>query len=266
MDLYFKETGKNNYKTIIFLHCEGMAGWMWDKQLEALNDYHCIVPDLPGHGKSAEVESFTMKSTAGMIIDIVKNKAKNGKAHLVGMSLGAQIIVQILSTAPEVVDHVLISGAIVRDSEPTETFLHLLNNLIEIYLPDKNKNIRIKSYMRSYNIPKNLFKKFKETTCIIKPNSLNKILKESMLFKMPFGIHKANVPVLVMTGQKDYGIIKESARDLLNVLPNSKGAMALKVGHLWNIENPELFNNVLRAWITDETIPGAIEPLNSDFF
>ena len=64
---------------------------------------------------------------------------------------------------------------------------------------------------------------------------------------MPSGLEKAEVPVLVMTGEKDYKIIKESARDLLNVLPNSKGAMALKVGHMWNIENPELFNNVLEV-------------------
>ncbi|MBU4534315.1 MAG: hypothetical protein KKF16_00465 [Euryarchaeota archaeon] len=65
-----------------------------------------------------------------------------------------------------------------------------------------------------------------------------------------------------MTGEKDYKIIKESARDLLNVLPNSRGAMALKVGHMWNIENPELFNNALRAWITDEDLPEGLESIS----
>ncbi|OEC85836.1 MULTISPECIES: alpha/beta fold hydrolase [Methanobacterium] len=249
MSLYIKETGKSNNETIVFLHGEGIAGWVWDEQLKAFSDYHCIIPDLPGHGKSAEVKSFSVQSAADMIIDIIKNRAKNGKAHLVGLSLGAQIIVQILNTAPEVVNHALISGAIVRNFQPTESFLKLLDNLIALYLPDKDKTIRIMSYVRSYNIPKNLRSKFKESTYVIEPYSLDKILRETILFKMPDNLEHADVPVLVMTGEKDYRIINESALNLLNTLPNSKGAMALKVGHLWNIENPDLFNNVLRSWL-----------------
>ena len=262
MGLYIKETGKSNDKTIIFIHCEGIAGWMWDKQVEAFKDYYCIVPDLPGHGKSTEVSPFTIQNTADMIIDLIKNKAKNGKAHLVGISIGAQIIVQILATAPEVVDHALISGALVRNSKPSESFLKLLNYLIKVYLPDKNKTIRIMSYVRSYNIPKNLRGKFKESTYAIEQDSANRIIRESILFKMPSDLEKVNVPVLVMNGQKDCIKIKESAINLLSVLPNSKGAMARKVGHLWNIENPELFNKTLRAWITDNKSPEELKSLN----
>ena len=259
MSLYIKETGKDKDETIIFLHGEGIAGWIWDKQVESFNDYHCIVPDLPGHGKSVEVNDFTIQSIADLIIDIIKGKAKNGRAHLVGISMGAQIVVQILSTAPEVVNHALISGALARNSQPTESFLELLNSLIEVYLPDKNKTIRIMSYVRSYNIPRNLRSKFKESTYVIEPESLDKIIRENILFKMPDNIGHADVPVLIMTGEKDYRIVNESAVNLLNTLPNSKGAMALKVGHLWNIENPELFNKALRAWITDKELPEDIE-------
>jgi pimeloyl-ACP methyl ester carboxylesterase len=255
MSLYSKESGEGNRGTIIFLHGGGVAGWMWDEQLEAFNDYHCIVPDLPEHGQSVEVKPFTIKGTAEMVIDIIQNRAHGGKAHLVGISLGAQIIVQILSMAPEVVDHALISGTLVRSIPHTDTFLKLLNYLIKAYEPVKDTDFFIKASMRMYNMPKSLFNNFKEATRFIKQDSLNRILKENMLFKMPDGIEKASVPVLVMTGQKDYKIIKESAEDLLNVLPNSKGAVALKVGHIWNIENPELFNSVLRAWITDNEFP-----------
>jgi Predicted hydrolases or acyltransferases (alpha/beta hydrolase superfamily) len=261
MSLYVKETGKNNDETIVFLHGDGIAGWMWDEQLKAFSDYHCIIPDLPGHGKSAEVKSFNVQSAADMIIDIIKNNAKNGKAHLVGLSWGAQIVVQILNTAPEVVDHALISGALVRNSQPTESFLKLLDNLIGLYLPDKDKTIRIMSYVRSYNIPKTLRSKFKESTYAIEPYSLDKILRETILFKMPDNLEHADVPVLVMRGEKDYRIINESALNLLNVLPNSKGAMALKVGHLWNIENPEMFNNVLKSWLNDENLPKGVKLL-----
>lgn len=259
MDLYIKETGQENNETIIFLHGGGISGWMWDKQIEAFSDYHCIVPDLPEHGKSVEVKPFTMGCAADMIIDIIKNKAHNGKSHLVGISLGGQIIVQILSKAPEVVDHALISGTLIHTLPHTETFLKLLNYLIKAYEPVKDTNFFIKANMRTYNMPKSLFSEFKESTRLIKPDSLNRILNENMLFKMPNGLEKANAPVLVMAGEKDYKIIKESARDLLNILPNSRGAMPLKVGHMWNIENPELFNNVLRCWITGDDLPEGLD-------
>lgn len=254
MDLYFKETGKENDETILFLHGGGVAGWMWDKQVKAFSDYHCIIPDLPEHGKSFLMKPFTIQSAAEIIIDLIKNRAYNGKAHLVGISLGGQIIIQILSMAPEVVDHALISGTLVRTIPHTETFLKLLNYLIKVYGPVKDTDFFIKANMRTYNMPKSLFNEFKEATEQIKPDSLNRILKENMLYKMPEGLENADVPVLVMTGEKDYKIIKESARDILNVLPNSKGAMAMKVGHMWNIENPELFNKTLRSWITNDEL------------
>lgn len=65
--------------------------------------------------------------------------------------------------------------------------------------------------------------------------------------------------MLVMFGEKDYRIIKESADELLNVIPNSKGAVARKVGHMWNMEKPKLFNDVLRAWITDNPLPATLK-------
>lgn len=265
MELYTVETGQNNSQTIIFLHGGGLAGWMWDQQLEAFNDYHCLVPDLPEHGKSIDVKPFTIKGAAEIVVDIIRNRTQNGKAHLVGISLGAQIIVKILSTSPEVVDHAMISGTLVRTFPHTETFLKLLNYLIKVYEPVKDTDFFIKANMRTYYMPKNLFERFKESTLLIKPPSLNRILKENMLFKMPMGLEKASKPVLVVMGEKDYKIIKESAADILDVLPNSQGAMALKVGHLWNLESPELFSTVLRSWITDGPLTGNLKLISPDY-
>ena len=251
MNLYLKETGQNNPETILFLHGSSLAGWMWDEQVAAVNEYHCIVPDLPEHGKSQEIEPFSIESAAEMMVDLIKTRAHDGKAHLVGISLGAQLIVQILSTAPEVVDRAFISGTLVHGVPAAETFLKLLDYLLNTYLPIKNDNLSIGSYIRSYNIPKNLVRKFKESTYIIQSESAERIIRENILFKIPVGLENADVPVLVMVGEKDHRIVKESAKNLINILPNSKGATALKVGHMWNMENPELFNKVLRTFLNN---------------
>lgn len=151
MDLYFKETGKNNKETIVFLHAGMSSGWMWDKHLETLNDYHCLVPDLPEHGKSVDIKPFTMKSAAEKVIDLIKEKAHNRKAHIVGLSLGSQTAVQILSMNPEVVDHAIISGTGVREMGSNLSILMKL--FFKIYMRLKDKDFFIKLGMKAQNIP-----------------------------------------------------------------------------------------------------------------
>ena len=68
MDLFVKETGKENEESIVFMSGGGLSGWMWNKQLEGFTDYHCLVPDLPEHGKSRDLAPFTMKTAAEQII------------------------------------------------------------------------------------------------------------------------------------------------------------------------------------------------------
>ena len=262
MDLYFKETGSEKDETIIFLHGGTMAGWMWDGQVRTFKEYHCIIPDLPEHGKSIDLKPFTISDSAEMIIKIIRDHTVNGKAHLVGISLGGQIIVKILSRNPELVDHVLISGAIVRTIPHTESLLKLLNYAIKEYGPVKDTEFFIKANMRTYNLPKNLFDKFKESTLLINPDSLERILTENLVFKLPNNLEKVDVPVLVMTGEKDYRIIKESTKDLLNALGISQGYMVPKVGHAWNLENPKLFNRVLRRWINNKALKNDLIPLD----
>lgn len=255
MNLYVEERGQENEETIIFLHGGGISGWMWTEQLEAFKDYHLLIPDLPEHGKSVDVKPFTIKNAAEMVVDIIRTRAHGERAHLVGISLGAQIIVQILSTSPEVVDHALISGTLVHSIPHTETMLKILDYTFKVYAPVKDTDFFIKANMRTYNISKSYFKDFKEATHLIKPDSLDRILHENMLFQMSSGLEKADVPVLVMAGEKEYKVIKESAEYLVKVLPNAKGITAPKVGHMWNLENPKLFNGVLRRWITNEALP-----------
>lgn len=261
MDLYIKETGSKKAETIIFLHGGAMAGWMWEEQVDSFKDYHCILPDLPEHGLSTDIKPFTIKGAAELVIDIINKRGHNGKAHLVGISLGAQIIVQILSTSPEVVDHALISGTLTRRIPQTETLLKLLDYTFRVYEPVKDTDFLIKANMRTYNMPKNLFEKFKESTHLVKVDALNRILRENMLFKLPEGLERVESPVLIMTGEKDYKIIKESATDLVNALPISEGYMAPKVGHAWNLESPQLFNWVLRRFINDNDLTEALLPL-----
>lgn len=258
MDLYFEEFGQENEETILFLHGGALSGWMWKEQLKSFKDYHCIVPDLPEHGKSQQVTPFTIENAAHQVLDIIKKSAHDKKAHVVGISLGAQIIVQMLSKSPELIDHAMISGALVRQIPATDLILSLLNYTLKAYMPIKDHDFLIKANIRSYGIPKDNFEELKKATQSLQVDSLNRILHENMFFKIPAGLEDVNNPVLVIAGEKEYGIMKESARDLSNIFPNSKGYIASNMVHTWNLAAPEFFNKVLRAWINDYKLPDGL--------
>ena len=87
---------------------------MWQPQVENLTDYHLLVPDLPGHGDSSSIRLTSIEDVAGRVAELIREKAHGGKAHVVGLSLGAQVAVYLLAQAPELVDHAVISSALLK--------------------------------------------------------------------------------------------------------------------------------------------------------
>ena len=52
--MYVAESGPADGTPIVFLHGAMVAGWMWTEQVQGLAEYRCLVPDLPGMGRSGD--------------------------------------------------------------------------------------------------------------------------------------------------------------------------------------------------------------------
>ncbi|MGB9978232.1 alpha/beta fold hydrolase [Methanobacterium sp.] len=253
MDLFVKETGRENEESIVFIHGGGLSGWMWDKQLEGFTDYHCLVPDLPEHGKSRDIVPFTMKTAAEQIIELINERAHNKKAHIVGISLGGQLVMQILGIAPEVVDHAIASGTVVRPyyGKVTLTMMPIMGAISK---PLISNDFFIKKIMENGKIPLEYFENYKKDTKSL-TYSLNKhILNENAAFRIPKGLCKVENPVLITMGETEMELVHESAEDMNRCIPNSKIFKAPGLCHVWNLQSPELFNKTLRACINDEEL------------
>jgi len=249
--LYLSEIGKKNKQTIIFLHGGGVSSWMWEKQIEFFKDYHVLLIDLPEHGESINEIPFTLERAAKEVIEIIKNKAQNGKAHVIGLSLGAQVIVQILSMEPEVIDSALVSGTLVYPIKGTR----LLKPLLILNDPFKNLDFMIKANMKNLDVPFEYYEQFKKETKSCSVDSLTRILSENMNFNIPKNLEKAPTKTLVLVGQKERAIMHKSAKALLQTLPNSTGYVVNNMPHNWSLVNPELFNNTVQAFIENAALP-----------
>jgi hypothetical protein len=74
------------------------------------------------------------------------------------------------------------------------------------------------------------------------------------------------VPTLVVAGWHELALVRRSVRELAAALPSSQGYFVSfsKRGaekHSWNLQRPELFNAVTRAWLSDQPLPAELLPL-----
>jgi hypothetical protein len=92
------------------------------------------------------------------------------------------------------------------------------------------------------------------------------MLLENQRFRVPTGLDQGQVPALIVAGQHELAIVRRSARDLAAALSAGQGYLVTfsKRGaeeHSWNLQQPELFNAVTRAWFTDQPLPPELVPL-----
>ena len=252
MEIYVREHGPNRPSSIVFIHGGGLGGWMWERQVKDLSDFHCLVPDLPEQGRSKELKPFSIKDSAQQIAELIKKRAHGGKSHVVGHSIGAQIVVQLLSFAPEVVDCAVVNSALVRRI-PGMT--GLIKPIVYLTIPLTKAKWFAWIQAKSLGVPDEDFARYFNDSRSLTTGSLVNILKENANFSLPEGLKYCTVPTLILVGQKERGVMRNSAKDLAAAIPNSKGYLVQGVGHCFNFDDPNLYNQILRAWYTNKQLP-----------
>jgi pimeloyl-ACP methyl ester carboxylesterase len=258
----FKEFGHANAESIVFLHGGGVSGWAWRLQIATLEqEFHCIVPDLPGHGLS--LEPFTIKGAALEVANLIRAQVHDARAHLVGLSLGGQVGVQLLADHPELVNRAVLSGVLVRPAPGSSLVLNprwrgLTRATLATYMPFRNAPWLVRANMRFLGVPEQFAPEFALDTQRLTLDRFMEIMLENLAFRLQD--LRTNTPTIVLIGERELRVMHDSARDLTQALTNSSGQIAAKAGHNWNLEQPELFTDTVRAWVHSQDLPAGLIP------
>lgn len=273
MTLAYQEFHSEKETTLLFLHGGGAAGWMWQPVIENLPEYHCLVPDLPEHGQSAAVKPFSMVLAAEKCSELVRLRAHGGKAVVVGLSEGAQVAVQMLSSTPDCIERAMISSALLLPMPGAKMISspRLLAAAFRWSIPPfRNADWWIRLNMKyAAGIPEAFYLQFKNNFQTMTEGQFVNLLVANQTFRLPDGLDKAQAPVMVVCGKHEYRAMQESTLLLKHTLQNAnaytvglgKGSSLAKE-HNWAMTAPQLFAETLKSWLTDQALPEELSLLN----
>ena len=252
MTIRYQEYGDPRKSLMVFLHGGGVSDWMWEQQIRYFSHYHCIVPTLAEHGQSNNTDLFSIKGCAEEILRLIDEKAMGKEVIIVGFSLGAQILVQMLGIKPNIANFSIIISASVR---PLSFSKKLIKPMVALSFPLIKYRWFSRLQAKTLYIGEEYFERYYKESSQIKRDTLIRILEENMSFGLPKDFPKATGKILVMVGEKEKSLMKKSAKDLVHANPNCIGVVIPNIGHGVPLAMPDYFNQLVEKWIINGILP-----------
>ncbi len=119
----FQEYGSAQKETILLLHGGGLSWWNYREAAALLqNDYHVVLPVLDGHA-GTDRPFTTIEENAAEIISFIDERLGGSVLLIGGLSLGGQILLEMLSQRGDLCPYALVESAAVIPSKLTNLLI-----------------------------------------------------------------------------------------------------------------------------------------------
>lgn len=217
---------------------------MWRGQLNALEEYHCLAPDLPGHGNSADVGPFTLERSVEGLAELIRRETASGRASVLGFSIGAVVAIGLRNRHPDVVERAYVSG-------PTPKFgrlaASLMNAVSRVLLAVMGGEQRTNFVARSTGLSEEQVAEYREDLERITPDLVLQI--NNVLSGQP-DPYREGPPTEIFVAEKDLEPTKRRARELADLMGKEYYYFVPGLGHAWCLEDPALFRETVRRWMS----------------
>ncbi len=227
--MIFKEFGDKNRPVIILLHGGGLSWWSFKPQIESLQkDYFIVAPIIDGHGDDWNNTFISIEKSAERIIDYIKGNC-NGKIHAIcGLSLGAQIVTEILARDCDITENAVIESALVYPLKMATVLTIPLYNLCYGLI---KKRWYAKLQAGTLNVSEEMFEAYYKDSSRITKESLINIAKSNGDYSIPPALGKTTARTLILVGEKELPVVKKSAKALHDTINGSYLKVVKNAGH-----------------------------------
>ncbi|KAJ5281238.1 hypothetical protein N7478_006610 [Penicillium angulare] len=255
-ELYYESENPAGQETILFIHGACGSGSEWKDVIPhlLLEDYHILLPDLPAHGKSVSIQPFTLDLSAQLILELTDKHAKNGCAHIVGLSLGAHIVARIAELAKPTQILSLIASGYNTIPKPSYMLSMLAvptfcaHHLVNFVMSPKKELAQVQNGESAYGLISEVAK------IIFDPRVLGEVRGKTLV------ICAADKNSWLARDKPDNA--KEFFEKIVDGKENGSRVVAhYAIRHAWHIEEPKLFADTVSTWVKGEPLDAAFEDI-----
>lgn len=259
---YDVRAGPAGATPVLLLHGLGSCAEDWGLQQAALTArYPTIAPDLRGHGASAGAPGWpTMADHARDAAALLKHLGMQ-PAHVVGLSLGGAVGLQLALDAPQAVRSLTLVNSFARWRPgqggwwrgTQRTFLALTGQM--------ERNARHIAHGLFPREDQEFLRRAAEMR--IAGNSSREYFRNLMCvarFDLRRRLVEIGCPVLVVAGDRDATVPLEAKAELANRIPGARMVLVADAGHATPIDAAEEFNRLLLDFLAtaDVRVPGEL--------
>lgn len=212
------EFGKQNNDVIMLLHGGGLSWWNYKAEAELLkNQYHVVLPILDGHA-GGDNDFISIEENASRLISFIDKEFGGSVLLIGGLSLGAQILVEMLTQRNSICQSAVIESASVIPSKLTN---YLIKPMFSLSYGLVKKKCFAQMQFDYLHIRKDLFEDYYRDTSQISKENMIAFLEANTSYEIKPNLQDVHAKVRILIGEKEQKKMICSAEQLHKVLPGS---------------------------------------------
>jgi len=203
------EIGKENREIILFLHGGGLSWWNYREVSRHLSGrFHVVMPILDGHAGS-DAPFTSMEENAKRIIALIDERFGGQVLLIGGLSLGAQVLVEMLSQRPDICRYAVIESAL---AVPMKWTAALVGPSFSLCYPLIQKRWFAKLQFAYLGIKPDLFEDYYRDTAQIAKSDLIAWMRANSSYTLKAAMEDCRAKALVFVGSRELPVMRRSAR------------------------------------------------------
>ncbi len=251
--IHYLEYNPKGTPPILLLHGLGATGASWEFQIQPLVEagFHVIAPDIRGFGNSSYPGGRVRVSNLSADMVSLLQSLQVGPAHVVGLSMGGAIALQLALDAPNHVKSlVLVSTFASLRPKNYRLWLYYAFRFLLVHtlgLPTQARLVARRIFPHEHQ---NLFREeFIQQISQADPKGYRAVMRALVFFDVTERLAEINIPTLVVSGEEDTTIALTTQQHLSHWIPNAHHVIIPKGGHAITVEQPEVFNETMISFL-----------------
>ena len=262
--MYMEIHGDKNNETVVFVHGLGdEASTIWKDSVNSLKEnYHVIIFDLPGFGKSSKSSAEYTPEKYALVLDYIVSKYVNKPFYLIGHSMGGAISIKYTTLFENKVKKLFLinsAGILHRDAygeflikvgvdkfvdAKESDFLNTkITNLVSKVTNGLNKIVQVDLHTIVRN------DELRQITFQSNPTAIAAV---GLITEVFFEVGKIKVPTLILWGEYDDVVPLRVGYILNKLIKNSSLEIIENSGHVPILDSKDIYLSYLDKFLNED--------------